>query len=51
MKVIRHVGRAKLARLSGDDPARGRDICEAHHLFPEIGASIRAEHVAKELAG
>jgi hypothetical protein len=32
-------------------PARLRDLHETHSLFLEIGAPIRAEQVAKELAG
>ena len=44
-----HVERAELARLSGDDAARERELREAHRLFLEIGAPIRAEQVAKEL--
>jgi hypothetical protein len=46
-----HVERAELARLTGDDAARERELREAHRLFLEIGAPIRAEQVAKELAG
>ncbi len=46
-----HVERAELARLSGDDATRERELREAHRLFLEIGAPIRAEQVAKELAG
>jgi hypothetical protein len=46
-----HVERAELARLTGDEAARGRELREAHRLFLEIGAPIRAEQVAKELAG
>jgi hypothetical protein len=46
-----HVERAELARLSGDDAAPQRELREAHRLFLEIGAPIRAEQVAKELAG
>jgi tetratricopeptide (TPR) repeat protein len=44
-----HVERAELARLSADDAARKREFREAHRLFLEIGAVIRAEQVAKEL--
>jgi class 3 adenylate cyclase/tetratricopeptide (TPR) repeat protein len=44
-----HVERAKLARLIGDDAARQRELREAHRLFTEIGAPIRAAEVAKEL--
>ncbi len=46
-----HVERAELARLRGDEVARERELREAHRLFLEIGAPIRAEQVAKELAG
>ena len=46
-----HVERAELARLNGDEAARQRELREAHRLFLEIGAPIRAEQVAKELAG
>jgi hypothetical protein len=30
---------------------RQRELREAHRLFTELGAPIRAEHVAKELDG
>jgi hypothetical protein len=46
-----HVERAKLARLSGDEAAHERELREAHRLFLEIGAPIRAAEVAKELGG
>jgi hypothetical protein len=46
-----HVERAELARLTGDDTVRERELRKAHSLFLEIGAPIRAEEVAKELAG
>jgi tetratricopeptide (TPR) repeat protein len=46
-----HVERAELARLKDDDTARQHELREAHRLFLEIGAPIRAEQVAKELAG
>jgi tetratricopeptide (TPR) repeat protein len=46
-----HVERAELARLTGDERSRQRELREAHRLFLEIGAPIRAEQVAKELAG
>ena len=45
------VERAELSRLSGDDTARQRELREAHRLFLEIGAPIRAEQVERELAG
>jgi tetratricopeptide (TPR) repeat protein len=44
-----HVERAELARLIGDEAARDRELREAHRLFLEIGAPIRAAEVAKEL--
>ena len=46
-----HVERAELARINGDETTRQRELREAHRLFIEIGAPIRAEQVAKELAG
>jgi hypothetical protein len=46
-----HVERAELAELTGDNIARQRELREAHRLFLEIGAPIRAAQVAKELAG
>jgi tetratricopeptide (TPR) repeat protein len=45
------VERAELARLNGDEVARERELREAHRQFLDIGAPIRAEQVAKELAG
>jgi hypothetical protein len=45
-----HVERAELARLTVDDALRERELREAHRLFTEIGAPIRAAEVAKELA-
>jgi tetratricopeptide (TPR) repeat protein len=44
-----HVERAELARLTGDEAARQRELHEAHRLFLEIGAPIRAAEVEKEL--
>jgi class 3 adenylate cyclase/tetratricopeptide (TPR) repeat protein len=44
-----HVERAELARLNGDEATRERELREAHRLFLEIGAPIRAAEVAKEL--
>jgi adenylate cyclase len=41
--------RAGLARLTGDEATRERELREAHRLFMEIGAPIRAAEVAKEL--
>jgi hypothetical protein len=44
-----HVERAALAKLTGDQAGRERELREAHRLFTEIGAPIRAAEVAKEL--
>jgi class 3 adenylate cyclase/tetratricopeptide (TPR) repeat protein len=44
-----HQERAELARLIGDGATRERELREAHRLFLEIGAPIRAEQVAREL--
>jgi hypothetical protein len=44
-----HVKRAELARLTCDEASRERELREAHRLFTEIGAPIRAAEVAKEL--
>ena len=38
-----------LARLAGDEAARHRALLEAHRLFTEMGATARAEQMAKEL--
>jgi hypothetical protein len=46
-----HVERAELARLNRDDTARRRELREAHRLSTEMGAPVRAEEVARELAG
>jgi tetratricopeptide (TPR) repeat protein len=46
-----HLERAELARLVGDEATRQRELREAHRLFLEISAPIRAEQVAQELAG
>jgi len=43
------VERAELASLHGDETTRQRELRDAHRLFPEIGAPIRAEQVAKDL--
>jgi hypothetical protein len=43
------VERAELARLTGDEATRERELREAHRLFTEIGAPIRAAEVGKEL--
>ena len=44
-----HVERAELARLARDEPSRERELREAHRLFTEIGAPLRAAEVAEEL--
>jgi tetratricopeptide (TPR) repeat protein len=44
-----HVERAEFARLIGDKASRERELREAHRLFTEIGAPIRAAEVAREL--
>jgi hypothetical protein len=41
--------RAELARLTYDETTRQRELREAHRLFLEMGAPIRAEQAAKEL--
>jgi ATP/maltotriose-dependent transcriptional regulator MalT len=41
--------RAELARLKGDEATRQRELREAHRLFTEIGAPVRAAEVAREL--
>ena len=41
---------AQSSRPVGDENAHQRELREAHRLFTEIGAPIRAEQVAKELA-
>jgi hypothetical protein len=43
------VERAEIAQLTGDEATRERELREAHRLFTEIGAPIRAAEVAKEL--
>ena len=45
-----HLERAELARLLGDGGARQLELREAHRLFTEMGATARAERVAKDLA-
>jgi tetratricopeptide (TPR) repeat protein len=41
--------RANLARLLGNEAARERDLREAHRLFTEMGLTVRAEEVEKEM--
>jgi hypothetical protein len=45
-----HLARAELARLTGDEAARHRELRDAHRLFTEMGATVRAEQVVRELA-
>jgi hypothetical protein len=40
---------AELARLTGDEASREQALREAHRLFVEIGATARAEQVAREI--
>jgi tetratricopeptide (TPR) repeat protein len=40
---------AELARLRGDEAARLRELHQANKLFSEIGATARAEQVARQL--
>jgi len=44
-----HLERAALARIVRDDASRERSLREAHRLFIDMGAPIRAEQVAREL--
>jgi len=44
-----HVERAAVARLTSDEPTRERELREAHRLFTNIGAPIRAAEVGKKL--
>jgi adenylate cyclase len=44
-----HVERASLARVLGDEVTRQRELREAHRLFTAMGATARAEQVAREL--
>jgi len=44
-----HVECAELARLTGDQSTRQLELREAHRLFTEVGAPIRAAEAAKEL--
>jgi class 3 adenylate cyclase/tetratricopeptide (TPR) repeat protein len=44
-----HVELARLGGLKGDEGTRQRELREAHRLFLEIGAPIRAAEVAKDL--
>ncbi|MFI5394350.1 MAG: AAA family ATPase [Candidatus Binatia bacterium] len=50
MEPFIRVERAELARLRGDEAGRRRELQEAQQLFTAIGAPLRAEQVARELA-
>jgi len=50
MEPMIHVDLAELARQTGDDERRVREVQEAHRLFTEIGATGHAEALAEELA-
>jgi tetratricopeptide (TPR) repeat protein len=45
-----HVELAELARQSGEEERRERELREAHRLFTKIGATGHAERLARELA-
>jgi hypothetical protein len=49
LKPFIAIGLARLARLRGDEMKRQRELREAHRLFLEIGAPIRADQIAQEL--
>jgi adenylate cyclase len=40
---------AELARLTGDEASREHSLRQAHRLFVEIGATARAQQVAREI--
>ncbi len=44
-----YLERAEMARLSGDEATRQHELREAHRIFTEIGATVRASEIAKEL--
>jgi class 3 adenylate cyclase/tetratricopeptide (TPR) repeat protein len=45
-----HVQLAELARLSGDEPGRARELREAHRLFADIGADRYRAALTRELS-
>lgn len=45
-----HVERAALLRLADGEPTARQELYAAHRLFTEMGATARAEQVARELA-
>ncbi len=50
LEPLVHVERAELARRLGDEEGCERELCEAHRLFTEIGATGHAERLAGEIA-
>jgi class 3 adenylate cyclase/tetratricopeptide (TPR) repeat protein len=50
LEPLIHVELAELARQSGDEPERERELREAHRLFTEIGATGHARRLAGELS-
>jgi hypothetical protein len=42
-------GRARLARIRGDDGACDHYLREAHRLYTEMGATGHAERLAREM--
>jgi tetratricopeptide (TPR) repeat protein len=44
------IERARLARALGDEAGSRRELGEAHRLFTDMGATMQAERLAKELA-
>ena len=42
-------GRARLARIRGDDDACAQHLREAHRLYTEMGATGHAERVMRQL--
>ena len=49
LEPLVHVELAELARRSGDEKGRERELREAHRLFTQIGASGHAERLELEL--
>jgi class 3 adenylate cyclase/tetratricopeptide (TPR) repeat protein len=45
-----HLVRAELAQARGDEAGRRRELARAQHLFTAMGAPLRAEQIAQELA-
>jgi hypothetical protein len=47
---VRHEIGAEVARLAGDEATHQRELREAHRLFTEMGATMRAEEAARDFA-